>query len=474
MSDDDDADEPRRAILLIEDEELDARVFMRALRDHDVTWASDLDGARDLLADRSFDLVALDLHLGDTRPRQAATFALAAAQETPVMVLTGVEDTALASELLRLGVEDYVAKADITPSGLERRVLLTIERARLQTMRSNPHHGTTTRSEHEERGDLDHFFAAQVSSGRGVDEFDSTVDLHEDVEDARRRAQAREPLMTPRVENGGVRIGDRYELVRNVGAGSAGAVYLARDTVAERDVALKLMHSWLTDSREMRRRFQLEAATQASLKHPNIVRVLDAGESQRRCYIVSDYAEYGSLKDRFKLGSPQLSFWAALHLLLPVVEGVAHAHSHDVVHRDIKPGNILLARTPTGPRAQLTDFGVARLVPRASDTKTGVVVGTLRYIAPEQLLDSKSADHRADIFSLAATLYEAFTRAPLSEPGRFGERDALRPAHEVSPDVPAAIGTLLAAALDTEPTNRPETCAVFAQRLREAAASVFP
>ncbi len=202
----------------------------------------------------------------------------------------------------------------------------------------------------------------------------------------------------------GRRVGP-YELVRELGRGGMGVVYLARQPGLERHVAVKLMHSAAADPTGLER-FRREAQVMARLRHPAIVGVLDLGEQDGWFYLVMDYVDGRPLSDLIGAGV-RLPAEDAFRIGLDLARALAHAHTHGVVHRDLKPGNVLL-RERDG-QAMLTDFGLAADRLRPSHlTQDGFVVGTPQYMAPEQAT-GQSIDGQADVFSLGVILFELLT-----------------------------------------------------------------
>ncbi len=196
----------------------------------------------------------------------------------------------------------------------------------------------------------------------------------------------------------------RYEIIKELGKGAMGAVYLGRDPKINRDVAIKTMalsQEFEADElEEVKKRFFREAETAGRLNHPNIVTIYDAGEEHDLAYIAMELLSGTDLSPFTKPGKLMPPV-AALKICGKVAEALHYAHAHDVVHRDIKPANIMLLKDKT---VKVTDFGIARIT-ASSKTKTGVVLGTPSYMSPEQL-SGRHVDGRSDLFSLGATLYE--------------------------------------------------------------------
>ncbi len=203
----------------------------------------------------------------------------------------------------------------------------------------------------------------------------------------------------------------RYRLLDVLGAGGMATVYAGWDELLQVHRAVKLLHPNMAANESIRRRFLSEARTMASLAHPNVVTVHDFGQEDQRIYIVMEWMGGGSLDDlldRERTVHPKI----VIDYLLPVLDALSAAHARGIVHRDIKPDNVLLTDRGT---PKVSDFGIARVADmNRSLTRTGAAMGTWAYMAPEQRTDAKHADHRADIYAIGATLYNMTTgREPL-------------------------------------------------------------
>src|ERR1022692_1229399 len=202
-----------------------------------------------------------------------------------------------------------------------------------------------------------------------------------------------------------------YEIVGPLGAGGMGEVYRARDARLNREVAIKVLPGAFACDPEQLRRFQQEAQAVAALNHPNILAIHDFGEHEGSPYIVSEFLEGDTLRERMRPG--RLPMRKATEYGEQVARGLAAAHEKGIVHRDLKPENIFITRDG---RVKILDFGLAKLalpegVPATdaetlvSQTEPGVVMGTVGYMSPEQVR-GQAADHRSDLFSFGAILYE--------------------------------------------------------------------
>jgi class 3 adenylate cyclase/tRNA A-37 threonylcarbamoyl transferase component Bud32 len=198
---------------------------------------------------------------------------------------------------------------------------------------------------------------------------------------------------------------ERYERVRPLGSGGMAEVYLAHDGLLDRDVALKVLRKQYADDPQFVERFEREATNAAKLSHPNIVAVYDRGRTKDGSYyIVMEHVTGGTLKERVQREGP-LPAPTAISLALQVARALEAAHRRGVVHRAIKPQNVLLAEWG---EAKVADFGIARAASSSTMTKTGLVMGTAHYLSPEQAL-GEPATPRSDLYSLGVVLYETLT-----------------------------------------------------------------
>ncbi len=237
----------------------------------------------------------------------------------------------------------------------------------------------------------------------------------------------------------GTVLSGRYRLEAKLGSGGMSTVYLARDTTLDRPVAVKVMHREMSEQADQLERFRQEARAVAKLSHPNVVSVIDAGEDGGYPYIVFEYVEGETLKARInRVGA--LDVQEALAYAIEIARGLTMAHARKMVHRDIKPQNVLI---DAEGRAKLTDFGISRQLEQDGMTATGRVLGTTDYVAPEQAM-GRGADQRSDIYSLGVVLYEMFTgEVPFAADSQVGV--AMKHVNEELPDVQAIRPELSAA-----------------------------
>jgi tRNA A-37 threonylcarbamoyl transferase component Bud32 len=261
----------------------------------------------------------------------------------------------------------------------------------------------------------------------------------------------------------------RYALVRELGQGGMGAVFLGKDAKLGREVAIKVLppntRAYLGSER-----FQREVQLVARLSHPHIVPLFEADEVDGFLYYVMEYVEGESLAQRLVRLGP-LPFDEAIRIIAQVGDALQYAHEHGIVHRDIKPANILLS----GGHARVTDFGIAKSLAESEEgqalTGTGVTVGTAAYMSPEQASGERRIDARSDVYALAAVLYEMLAgEPPFTGPNAQAIVarilvDAPRAVRTIRPNVPAHVDQALLAGLAKVPADRPPSARGFVDSL---------
>ena len=274
--------------------------------------------------------------------------------------------------------------------------------------------------------------------------------------------------MSRRPPQPGDLIADRYELEELVGTGGMSTVFRAHDLQLERRVAIKILHEHYAADPEYLERFRREARAVARLSHPNIVTVIDRGDADGRQYIVFEHVEGENLKE-LCVRSGRLPVRQALELALAVADGLAFAHDHGLVHRDVKPQNVLLSNEG---EVKVTDFGIARsLHVEHGVTQTGAVLGTGEYLAPEQA-SGRQVSPATDVYSLGVVLWELLA-GDVPFTGDNFVAVALRhvnepPPHlrERRPDVSPGLDAAVERALAKDPARRFPSMRAFAQELR--------
>ncbi len=263
----------------------------------------------------------------------------------------------------------------------------------------------------------------------------------------------------------------RYEVVRRVGVGGMADVYLAKDTRMGRQVALKILHPQYAGDDSFVERFRREALSAAKLQHPNIVQIYDSGQEGDFNFIVMEYVEGRSLKDYLAEEGP-LEVAEANRIAREVLTALAYAHRSGLVHRDIKPGNILLS---VDGKVQVTDFGIARAEAGSTMTQTGTILGTAYYLSPEQA-QGLQLDGRSDIYSLGVVAYEMLTgRRPFEGDSPVSiaykhVREMPRPPTHHRPDIPQPLDAIVMTAMAKRPEDRYSSAALMRRDLEAFAA----
>ena len=261
---------------------------------------------------------------------------------------------------------------------------------------------------------------------------------------------------------------DRYTVERKLGHGGMATVYLARDTMLDRPVALKVLAEHLADDEDFRERFLREARLAAKFVHPNVVQVYDVGEDERGPYIVMEYVEGDTLADELRRRG-RLPSDEVIAIGIQLCAALDAAHAAGLVHRDIKPQNVL--RRPDG-HVKIADFGIARSLAATSHTELGTVLGTAAYLAPEQAR-GEQVTPAADIYSLGVVLYELLIgRTPyeadtLPELVLKREQGAVEPPGKLVPGVPPGLDRVVMRCLAVRPEDRPASAAALARELAD-------
>ena len=279
----------------------------------------------------------------------------------------------------------------------------------------------------------------------------------------------------PRTERTQLKLG-RYEVVRELGKGAMGIVYLAKDPLIGRLVALKTIrasqHAEDEETKEFQQRFVREAQAAGILNHPSIVTVHDIGQddSTGTSFIAMEYVEGHNLKEVLAQGRP-LTFGQIGEIIAQIADGLDFAHSKGIVHRDVKPANIILL---DGGRAKITDFGIAKIASSVANlTTTGQFLGTPNYMAPEQVKGAP-VDGRSDLFSLGVCMYECLTRKKpfggdsLTTISYKIVHEPFPPMREINPQIPEEYERVIATCLAKEPAQRYQRGKDFAAAVRAA------
>ena len=253
----------------------------------------------------------------------------------------------------------------------------------------------------------------------------------------------------------GQKINDRYEIIKSIGEGGMANVYLGQDTILDRKVAIKILRGDLANDEKFIRRFQREALSASSLSHPNIVEMYDVGEDNGNYYIVMEYIEGKTVKQLLKKRG-KLTVSEAVDIMLQLTEGMSEAHDSYIIHRDIKPQNIMIREDGT---IKITDFGIAMALNSTQLTQTNSVMGSVHYLPPEQA-SGKGCTIKSDIYSMGILFYELLT-GNLPFKGDNAVEIALKHLKEPipsvrkqNPSVPQSIENIIIKATAKNPKNR--------------------
>jgi serine/threonine protein kinase len=281
------------------------------------------------------------------------------------------------------------------------------------------------------------------------------------------------PVPKPRILPAGTLVGNHYEVIHLLGEGAMSAVYKAHDHALDRIVALKVLHGNLMGDQGIRRRFQREASLLRAWSHPNIAAVFDVVLTTDLLAIVLQFVDGPTLRAHLETWRGRLPLRQVREIGTDLCNALESAHGRGVIHRDLKPGNVIIEHRDGRPGARVIDFGIAKVLEGTTYTMTGAFLGTCRYMSPEQVRKPGDVDERSDIYALGVSLYEMTTGVvPFTESNHF----ALMMAHVTQQPpppsqyrtMPAALEALILDALSKDPRDRPATCAAFRERLVEA------
>ena len=253
----------------------------------------------------------------------------------------------------------------------------------------------------------------------------------------------------------GQKINDRYEVIKTIGEGGMANVYLAEDTILNRKVAIKVLRGDLSSDEKFIRRFQREALSVSNLSHPNIVEVYDVGEEDGQHYIVMEHIEGKTLKQLLKKRDV-LTLSEVIDIMTQLTDGISHAHESYIIHRDIKPQNIMIL---DDGKIKITDFGIAMALNATQLTQTNSVMGSVHYLPPEQA-SGKNATIKSDIYSMGILMYELLTgNVPFRgdnavEIALKHMKDKIPSVRKQDPSIPQSVENILLKATAKNPRNR--------------------
>ena len=253
----------------------------------------------------------------------------------------------------------------------------------------------------------------------------------------------------------GQKINDRYQIIKSIGEGGMANVYLAYDTILDRDVAVKVLRGDLSNDEKFVRRFQREALNSSSLSHPNIVEVYDVGDDNGQYFIVMEYIEGKNLKTLLKKRG-KLTVSEVIDIMSQIADGLSVAHDSYIIHRDIKPQNIMILENGL---VKITDFGIAMAMNATQLTQTNSVMGSVHYLPPEQA-SGKGSTLKSDIYSMGILMYELLTGVLPYRGDNAVEialkhlKEPLPSIREILPDIPQSVENIILKSAAKNPKNR--------------------
>ncbi len=484
---------PKARILVVDDGAENREVLRRRLErsGHAVEAAEHGRRALELLAERPFDLVLLDVLMPELDG-----FAVLEAikgdpklRDIPVIMISALDDMPGIVRCIEHGAEDFLHKP-FDPVLLRARINASLEKKRLRDQEVEYLHevgrviDAATAVEAgsyragalapvarraDELGRLARVFDSMVSQMKAREERlrDQVRDLRAEIEVARRDTKDI-PLS---VDGGNLRPGERfatrYQVQGEIGRGGMGTVYRARDLELEEDVAIKTLRPEFVTDRTLLERFKDEIRLARRLTHQNIVRTHDFGEWSGVYFLTMEYVEGITVRALLDTRG-RLGISSTLAIAAQLAQSLVVAHEHGVIHRDIKPQNLLLDDAGV---LKVMDFGIARLAERSTSvTEAGLVVGTPAYMPPEQLM-AETVDARSDLYAAGVVLYECLTGKPpfegstvISLVAKLLSQEAPPPA-AVNPEVPPALSALVLRLLAKKPEDRVQTAAQLLEQL---------
>ncbi len=481
-------------ILVVDDLDDNRAVLERRLKrqGHSVELAGGGHAALDRLGRERFDLVLLDVMMPDldglaVLERMKADPAL---REIPVIMISALDDVASVVACIQRGAEDHLTKP-FDPVLLRARISACLEKKRLRdveleylaAMGRVIQAATAVEAGKYEIGGLGEVAGRSDEIGRLARVFDAMANqvkaretrlqdqveaLRQEIEAAKHSTRAATPREMPNLPTGQVFAG-RFEVLEEIGSGGMGMVYRALDRELGEQVALKTLRPELLQDASLVERFKSEIRLARHISDKHVVRTHDLGEKDGVYFLTMEYVEGITVRElldtRGKLGVS-----SALAIASQLAQSLVAAHEQGVIHRDIKPQNLLLDATGT---LKVMDFGVARLAGGGSGlTEVGMLIGTPSYMAPEQLLGD-SFDHRIDLYALGVVLFECLTgRLPFEAPSTVALiarliKDKAPQASSLNPEIPPPLDALLERLLVKDPEQRPATARDLGRMLSE-------
>lgn len=484
----------RPRILAVDDDEDNREVLRRRLEreGYEVHCAADGLEALERIQHERFDLVLLDVLMPGANGYQVLGFLKedAKTRDLPVIMISALDDLTSVVRCIEQGAEDYLTKP-FDPVLLKARVGACLEKKRLrdveleylEQVRQVIDAATAMESGTYRPGSLSELAHGASELGRLARVFDGMAanvqqrerhlkdrvrDLRREIEAARATPPTVGALADGTSLTAGQDFGDRYEILAEVGQGGMGSVYRARDQELDEEVAIKTLKPQFVSDATLVERFKQEIRLARRLTHPNIVRTHDLGQWRGVYYLTMEYVEGITVRHLIDTRG-RLGISAALAVAGQLAEALSAAHAQGIVHRDVKPQNLLL---DDDGALKVMDFGVARLAERTSTlTEAGLVVGTPSYMPPEQLLAEK-VDARSDLFAVGVVLYECLTgtlpfeaQSPVSLIAKLLHEEPPMPS-ALNDEISPALSQLVLQLLAKRPDDRVQTAVELAEQLR--------
>jgi len=490
----DDTHRPTHRLLIVDDVEDNREILRRRLEreGYEVESAANGRQALELVREQRFDLMLLDILMPEVDGYEVLEELKQDpnTRDIPVIMISALDDMASVVRCIERGAEDHLPKP-FDPVLLRARISASLEKKRLRDMeleylgrvKEVIQAATAVEDGSYRSGSMAHLAGEADELGRLVRVFDGMAvkvreresllkdrvrDLRREIEAARATPRAVDAL----VDGGNLRTGqqfaDRYEIEATVGSGGMGSVYRARDLELDEEVAIKtLKHQFVTDE-TLIGRFKQEIRLARRLSHGNVVRTHDFGQWRGVFYLTMEHVEGITVRELIDTRG-QLEVSSTLAIGSQLSAALDAAHEQGIIHRDIKPQNLLL--DPDGV-LKVMDFGIARLAEKTSTlTEAGLVVGTPSYMSPEQLL-SEAIDARSDLFAVGVVLYECLTatlpfeaEAPVALIAKILSEEPLAP-RRLNDEIPEALSELILSLLAKNPDDRVQTAEELGERLR--------
>ncbi len=483
-------------ILVVDDLEDNRSVLERRLRrqGHTVACASGGHAALEMLRRERFDLVLLDVLMPDLDGLAVLERLKgdAATRDIPVIMISALDDVASVVRCIERGAEDHLSKP-FDPVLLRARISACLEKKRLRDieleyLREVGHviqAATAVEAGSYETGALAQVGQRGDELGRLARVFDTMANqvraretrlreqveaLRKEIEGAKQTTRQAAPPEAPNLPTGQVFAG-RYEILEEIGRGGMGMVYRAHDRELDEQIAVKTLRPELVQDPSLVERFKTEIRLARHISDKRVVRTHDFGESDGVCYLTMEYVEGITVRELLDTRG-RLGVAPTLAIATQLAQSLVAAHEQGVIHRDIKPQNLLL---DADGMLKVMDFGVARLAANPSGlTEVGMLVGTPAYMAPEQML-SETFDARIDLYAVGVVLYECLTgRLPFEASSAVALiakllREEPPPPTALNPEIPPAVAALVLRLLEKEPDQRPANAEELVQLLSRLA-----